>query len=69
MRSRKHESLNQDIFSGHVSTAMCHAGNISWRTGKKLRFDSATGTFDDREANQLLGREHRKGFELPTVST
>ena len=47
--------------------AMCHAGNISWRTGKKLRFDPATETFDDAEANQYVGREHRKGFELPKI--
>jgi hypothetical protein len=44
---------------------MCHAGNISWRTGKKLRFDANTEKFDDAEANQYVGREHRKGFELP----
>ena len=68
VRSRKRESLNQEIYSGHVSTTMCHAGNISWRTGKKLRFDSKTETFDDKEANQHLGREHRKGFELPKLT-
>ncbi len=68
VRSRKRESLNQEIYSGHVSTAMCHAGNISWRTGKKLRFDAKTETFDDKEANQYVGREHRKGFELPDVA-
>lgn len=67
VRSRKRESLNQEIGSGHVSTVMCHAGNISWRTGKKLRLDAATETFDDNEANQYVGREHRKGFELPEV--
>ncbi len=47
---------------------MCHAGNISWRTGKKLRFDDKTETFDDKEANQYVGREHRKGFELPYIA-
>jgi hypothetical protein len=68
VRSRKRESLNQEIYSGHVSSVMCHAGNISWRTGKKLRFDSKTETFDDNEANQFVGREHRKGFELPDIT-
>ncbi len=67
VRSRKQESLNQEIASGHVSTAMCHAGNIAWRTGKKLRFDAKTETFDDAEANQFVGREHRPGFELPEL--
>lgn len=68
VRSRKRESLNQEIYSGHVSSSMCHAGNISWRTGKKLRFDAKTETFDDQEANQYVGREHRKGFELPEIT-
>ena len=67
VKSRKLDSLNQEIYSGHVSSAMCHAGNISWRTGKKLRFDAQTETFDDEEANQYVGREHRAGFELPDV--
>ena len=67
VRSRKRETLNQEIYSGHVSTLMCHAGNIAWRTGKKLRIDPKTETFDDAEANKLVGREHRKGFELPKI--
>jgi predicted dehydrogenase len=67
IRTRKRESLNQEIYSGHISTVMCHAGNIAWRTGKKLRFDPKTETFDSKEANALIGREHRKGFELPKI--
>ena len=67
VKSRKREDLNQEIASGHVSSVMCHAGNIAWRTGKKLRFDPKTETFDDAEANKFLGREYRKGYELPTV--
>jgi predicted dehydrogenase len=67
VRSRDRQSLNQEIQSGHISSAMCHAGNLSCRIGKKLRFDPATETFDDAEANQYVGREHRKGFELPDI--
>src|SRR5258708_16626723 len=46
VRSRRRDSLNQEIASGHVSTAMCHAGHIAWRTGKKLPFDAQSETFD-----------------------
>ena len=67
VRSRKRESLNQEIYQGHISTVMCHAGNISWRTGKKLTIDPKTESFDDAEANRYLGREYRKGYELPNV--
>jgi hypothetical protein len=47
---------------------MCHAGHIAWRTGKKLRFDPEMESFDAPEANRYLGREHRKGFELPAIA-
>jgi predicted dehydrogenase len=67
VKSRKRESLNQEIAQGHVSSVLCHAGNVAWRTGKKLRFDAASETFDDAEANKLLGREFRAGYELPKV--
>src|SRR5439155_1546042 len=33
VRSRKHEDLNADILEGHLSSALCHLGNISYRLG------------------------------------
>ena len=35
VRSRKRESLNADILEGHLSAAVCHTGNISYRLGEK----------------------------------
>lgn len=67
MRTRKRESLNQEIASGHESSVLCHAGNIAWRTGKKLKLDPKTEMFDDREANQFRTRDYRKKYELPKV--
>ncbi|MBN9118779.1 MAG: Gfo/Idh/MocA family oxidoreductase [Planctomycetes bacterium] len=58
---------NAEIEIGHKSTLLCHLGNIAYRTGKTLRFDAKTETTDSPEANKLLGREYRKGFELPAV--
>jgi len=58
---------NAGIEEGHRSTRLCHLGNIAYRTGKVIRFDAKTETTDSPEANKLLGREYRKGFELPTV--
>jgi GFO/IDH/MocA oxidoreductase family protein len=34
-RSRNPEDLNADILEGHLSSALCHTGNISYRLGKK----------------------------------
>jgi predicted dehydrogenase len=33
VRSRRHEDLNADILEGHLSSALCHTGNISYRLG------------------------------------
>ena len=34
VRSRKREDLNADILEGHLSSALCHTGNISHKLGK-----------------------------------
>jgi len=36
VRSRKIEDLNGDILEGHLSSALCHLGNISLRLGKQV---------------------------------
>jgi predicted dehydrogenase len=33
VRSRKIEDLNADVLEGHLSSALCHTGNISYRLG------------------------------------
>jgi len=35
VRSRRHEDLAADILEGHLSSALCHLGNISWRLGRE----------------------------------
>jgi predicted dehydrogenase len=35
VKSRKHTHLNADIWEGHLSSALCHTGNISYRLGQK----------------------------------
>jgi predicted dehydrogenase len=110
VRSSKVSDLNADILEGHLSSALCHLGNISYRLGsqqpfrtsytglgddkeaaetfermeahlkdnkvppdetryrigRKLKLDPKTETFiADKEADALLTREYRKGFELP----
>jgi predicted dehydrogenase len=57
-----------DIEIAHRSTNTCHLGNIAYRLGRKLEWDAEAECFkNDREADALLGREPRKGYELPQV--
>jgi predicted dehydrogenase len=41
-------------------------GNVAYRAGKPIKWDTATGTTGDKGADALLSREFRKGWELPT---
>jgi hypothetical protein len=58
MRSR--ETPMADVESQHISTGICHLGNVVVRTGRNIRFDPETETIpDDAEAASYLGREYR----------
>jgi predicted dehydrogenase len=66
VRSRKVEDLKAPIEEGHLSTTLCHLGNISYRVGRSLKFDGATERFEgDEEADKLLSRTYRAPYLLP----
>jgi len=55
LRSGKPEDLNADIAGGHLSAALCHLANISYRLGRELEFDGEKERFvSDKEANLML---------------
>jgi predicted dehydrogenase len=64
MRTR--ERPNADAEIGHRSTTICHLVNICRQLGRKIEWDPQTERFlDDDEANQMLARPRRKGYQLP----
>jgi len=72
VRSRKMEDLNADILEGHLSSALCHLGNISYRLGVEEAFDKKTKAFgDDKDAAESLEKleEHFNDHMLPLDST
>lgn len=53
-----------DVESGHRSVSVCHLGNISCKLGRVLTWDPAAERLvSDAEADGLLSRPQRKGFE------
>lgn len=116
VRSRKSSDLNAEVLEGHLSSALCHLGNISYRLGEEVSAadvlarleqtrwkDEALATFGrvqahleknkvdlaaarmrfgatlainpqaetfhgagSEQANPMLSREYRKGFEVPS---
>lgn len=66
MRTRKLPLADVEI--GHRSVTVCHLANITRRLGRMLRWDPQAERFiGDEDANSLLSRPRRKGYELPTV--
>jgi len=61
---------NAEIQIGHLSSSLCHLGNIVSRVGRAIRFDPKTEQIlGDEEAARLLGRKYRQGhWAVPTVS-
>jgi predicted dehydrogenase len=60
---------NADVEEGHLSSLLCHLGNIAHRTGRRIRFDPSRETIrDDRDASRLLTREFREPWTLPKVA-
>ncbi|MCA9075998.1 MAG: Gfo/Idh/MocA family oxidoreductase [Planctomycetaceae bacterium] len=65
---RSREEPNADVEIGHRSISICHLVNITRELGRKLQWDPDREQFEgDDEANALLTRPRRKGYELPTV--
>ena len=57
-----------DVEIGHRSVSVCHLVNITRELGRKLRWDPKKEQFiGDAEANLLVNRPRRKGYELPKV--
>ena len=66
VRSRNHKDLTCDIEEGHLSAALVHMANVSYRTGRKLHFDPKNERFvNDDEANGYLKRKYREPFVIP----
>ena len=69
VRSGKREDLGVDIEEGHLSSALCHLGNIAFRTQRTIHFDPvAEKIISDEEAGQMLSRNYREPFVVPSVA-
>jgi predicted dehydrogenase len=63
---RNGTSLNADALTGHLSTSLCHLGNIATRLVRSLKFDPQQESIvGDDEANLLIRREYRDHWGRP----
>ena len=63
VRTRKAAELHADILEGHLSSALCHLGNVSYRLGTMQPLNKKAKAFgDDKDAYETFARmeEHLK---------
>ena len=66
IRAGKDEILNCNTTEGHLSCALPHMANISYRLGRGLKFNGTTEKFiNDPEADIMLTRVYRKPYVVP----
>jgi predicted dehydrogenase len=56
VRSRKHTDLTCDIEEGHLSAALCHLGNISYRLGKPQPLGTKPTGLGGKDTEEAFGR-------------
>jgi hypothetical protein len=54
MRNRDYKTLNADIEQGHLSSALCHLGNISLRLGKEIAGQEVVGALKEQGADESI---------------
>jgi predicted dehydrogenase len=57
-------ALASPIREGHISTTLCHLGNIAYRTGSTLTVDTASGKPSSAEAMKLWSVDYQPGWEV-----
>jgi len=66
VKSRNTSDQNGPVETVHLSSALAHLGNISYRLGRQLQFDLQKERFvGDEEANKMLTRKYRAPFVVP----
>lgn len=72
VRSRRREDLNGDILEGHLSSALCHLANISYRMGRPVAFNDEARHFGaDADAAETFDRmrTHLRSNQIPLEKT
>ncbi|HDL19181.1 MAG TPA: Gfo/Idh/MocA family oxidoreductase [Bacteroidetes bacterium] len=67
VRSRKRSDLGADILEGHISSALCHMANISYRIGKKSMPEEIAGVMKDNEYAMETFDRFRKHLAIHDV--
>ncbi|MGV8093249.1 MAG: Gfo/Idh/MocA family oxidoreductase [Mangrovibacterium sp.] len=66
VHSGRWQDLNADVLEGHLSSSIGLLGNMAYRLGRTLEFDSETEKFiGNEEADRYLKRDYRSPYQFP----
>jgi predicted dehydrogenase len=71
VRENKRELLNAEIAEGHLSSALCHLGNISYRLGVEKPLAEMQKISDNKDAQEAFGRmvQHLKDNQVDLAAS
>lgn len=67
VQSRKMDDLHAPIQAGAHIAIVCQMGNIAYKIGEKVYWDSKNNRFTNSKANKFLAAQYHNGYKLPKV--
>ena len=68
VKARDYRLLHADVAIGARAASFCHLANLSYRVGRALKVDQASGRFlGDDQANALSTRNYREPYVVPVA--
>lgn len=67
IKSRDFSGLTCPIEAGANVALVCQMGNISYKTGSKVSWNTAKGKFNEDKANALIAANYNNGYKVPKV--
>lgn len=59
--------LNTPIKSGSIAAINAQMGNIAYRTGNKVQWNAAKGSFGNVEADKYINPSYHNGWKIPVI--
>ncbi|MBX7125989.1 MAG: Gfo/Idh/MocA family oxidoreductase [Cyclobacteriaceae bacterium] len=67
VKSRRFEQLACPIQAGAHVAEVCQMGNIAYKTNDRIHWNTESGNFAEKPANQLMEAHYHNGYNLPRV--
>ncbi|WP_282161324.1 Gfo/Idh/MocA family protein [Ulvibacterium marinum] len=67
VKARDASKLTAPIQVGYDAALVSHMGNVAFKTGNRIYWDTANGKFKEEEANKYMKANYQNGWKLPMI--